>query len=368
VSAGRAILLTPPGSAAIAVVRVAGREASAFVARHFAKAVAHGRCVHGDLTDGGHVIDDVVVVAVGATTFDINTHGGNWVVRSVLDLAAREGFQVIERGAVPLSEPTIEADTTLEREVLSHLPLARTEMGVRTLTRQPVAWSRLIDQILADPNQQQSQLERVLKDETLHHLLYPPSVAIMGPPNVGKSTLANQLFGRERSITADMPGTTRDWVGEFTEVGGLPVMLLDTPGLRITRDAIESAAIDRSRGQIDRVELVVLVLDASLPLEGEAARLIDAYPGAIRTANKCDRPCQWDVESRADVRLVATQGVGVPELRRRIVKHFCGESEIIPDRAYLWTDRQRDICQRGMQDPSALREAWAGEGGSDDFA
>src|SRR6185503_2714425 len=94
-------------------------------------------------------------------------------------------------------------------------------------------------------------------------MLHPPRVAIVGEANVGKSTLANQLFAQERSITADLPGTTRDWVGEVANVDGLPVTLVDTPGVRETADEVEREAIARSGEQVAAADLILLVLDAT---------------------------------------------------------------------------------------------------------
>src|SRR4051794_27958786 len=95
--ANRALLLTPPGGAAIAVVRLDGPGVAAFLAAHFSRPAAEGRCVHGYLADAGNVIDDpVIVLHPGGTTADVNLHGGPWVIRATLDLARRAGFDVVE--------------------------------------------------------------------------------------------------------------------------------------------------------------------------------------------------------------------------------------------------------------------------------
>src|SRR5947209_2511557 len=251
----RATLLTAPGAAAIAVVRLTGPLTQTFLQRHFSKPVAPGRCIHGTLREGDRIIDDPVVVLLpdqrGA---DINLHGGTWVVKSALDLAHDHGFAVAEATSIPLPEEATDGQTQIETEVLSHLPQARTELAVRALLAQPAAWDHLLKQI-HDRTIKAEELDAIVRDRSMHHLLHPPRVAIIGAPNVGKSTLANQLFAQERSITADLPGTTRDWVGEIANIDGLPVLLVDTPGLRSTQDQIELEAIERSRGQIERAEL-----------------------------------------------------------------------------------------------------------------
>ena len=344
-------LLTPPGAAAIAVVRLRGEGVRELLTRHFSGGVpGDGRCVHGTLRDErGETLDDPVVVCSAAGTIaDVNLHGGAWVVRAVLNLAERAGFEF--RGAAAAPEVTCaEAASEIEREVLAHLPNARTELALRTLLAQPAAWAEF------KPRATHEQLQAVLGDRALEHLLRPPRVAIVGAPNVGKSTLANQLFAQERSITADLPGTTRDWVGEVANVDGLTVMLVDTPGVRETNDAIEREAIERSGAEVARADLVVLVLDVTRPIEPEQGLLLRRFRDAFVVANKVDRPGIWDVQGISAIPTVASIGEGVDRLREAIRSHF-GITDSASSRPLLWTERQRCIVTRALSDPDALRE------------
>jgi tRNA modification GTPase len=185
-------------------------------------------------------------------------------------------------------------------------------------------------------------IEAVLKDQSLHWLLHPPRVAIVGAANVGKSTLANRLFAQERSITADVPGTTRDWVGELANLDGLAVQLVDTPGIRQTTDSIEREAIERAGTQIGRADLLVLVLDASCALEPEQAALMARFPDALRVVNKVDTKHAWEIGSIDAIHTIATTGQGVAELMQRVRAHF-GCDNLDPNRARCWTERQREL-------------------------
>ena len=340
-SKGRCILLTPPGGAAIAVVRLAGDGVSQFLRDHFDRPVKPGRCVHGMLRDGRREIDDpVVVVSADGRVADVSLHGGPWVVRSVLELARRKGFDVDEAPSLPLPAEAVDANSQIAREVLQYLPMATTELALRTLLAQEQAWERLG---VSSPDA--AAVTEVLADRTLHWLLHPPRVAIVGVPNVGKSTLANRLFGQERSITADVPGTTRDWVGELANVEGLAVMLVDTPGLRQTVDPIEREAIDRSREQVTGADLVVLLLDPTQPREPGQAALEREYPHAVRVLNKSDRPPLWEPQGDV-IRTVATTGQGVDALRSSVQRRFLGPAPYEISRPRCWTDRQREALRR----------------------
>src|SRR5205823_14755599 len=136
------------------------------------------------------------------------------------------------------------------------------------------------------------------------------------------------------------PGTTRDWVGGMANLDGLAVQLVDTPGIRQTNDAIEREAIDRAGTQIQRADLVVLVLDASRALAPEQSALIERFPDALRVVNKIDATPAWDVGSIDATHTVATTGRGVDELMRRIRVHF-GCEGIEPAKPRCWTERQK---------------------------
>lgn len=337
----RALLLTPPGSAAIAVVRLVGPGVDAFLSAHFSAAAAPGRCIHGTLRDAAReVIDDpVIVLSNDRRSADVNVHGGPWVVRSTLELARQNGFDVIEAPSLPLPAEAVDADSRIERAILASLPLARTELALRVLLAQRSAWRSNARGEQSDERANLHPATLDLRPSPLFWLLHPPTVTLVGVPNVGKSTLANQLFAQERSITADIAGTTRDWVGELADVNGLAVMLVDTPGLRETSDVIESAAIASGRERIGSADLVVLVLDLTQPLEGEQAALLQTYPQALVAINKSDQPAKWELPLRGVIRTVATTGAGIDALRHGITRHF-GCDAIDLSRPMRWTERQ----------------------------
>lgn len=316
-------ILTPVGAAAIAVVRFSGSGVDSFIRQHLSKIPRLHACVHTTLTDHDQTIDDPVAVQVDDQTLDLSLHGGAWVVQRVVAIANRAGFVTINE------EP---ADT-LETEMSRDLPLATTRQALRILLAQPFAWRAMIE------TKDTVAKERARCDRSLIHLLHPPTVVIVGAPNVGKSTLANQLFGMDRSITADLPGTTRDWVGERANIDGLMVTLVDTPGWRDSDDAIEQAAIKRSRRVVARAQLVVRVLDATRPSEmTQAQELADT----IVVVNKIDRVASSTAMPESAIPLCARSGVGVEQLRHAILAFF-GCVDLTSLHARCWTARQQKL-------------------------
>jgi small GTP-binding protein len=354
------MLLTPGAGgrgSAIAVVRIRGARVGGFLQRFFSKTAVAGRCVHGELRDGKSQIDDcLIVVADDGKWADICVHGGAWVIESVLMLAEREGFEVLEAKLPVAAEALDEAGGEMEREMLMHLPLARNERAIRMLLDQPKAWRAALKSRV-EGFASTLDAAAVLGDRTLWRLLHPGQIAIVGEPNVGKSTLANRLFGQQRSITADVPGTTRDWVGEMADVAGMPAVLIDTPGLRQTDDAIERAAISASGEKISESELVIEVLDATWTSRGPGCTS-GAWQAGIIVVNKIDLPAGWDSQSVDAIRVSAKTGQGIDELCMAIHQRM-GIQFLHENRPRWWTERQRDVLTEAIENPAALEKLGA---------
>jgi small GTP-binding protein len=315
--------------------------------------------VHGVLRGlSGETIDDPVVAWLSEGRADLNLHGSPWIIHRVLDMARQAGFHVDESLCVPLDPSAVDrwpmstgSDTipsaangqpsVIERDVLTHIPLARTELAVRALLAQPQAWK--VWEAL-EPPERRRQAAAMVADRALWWLLHPPRVAIVGPPNAGKSTLANQLFAQERSIVADQPGTTRDWVGELANINDLAVMLVDTPGQRSTDDPIEREAISQSGEVIQSADLIVLVFDASMNQAADPEMATDVP--ILRVANKQDRRT-WEAADRGALPLTATTGQGIDALRQEISRHF-GCEQLDLSRPRWWTESQRILLEKAL--------------------
>jgi tRNA modification GTPase len=191
------------------------------------------------------------------------------------------------------------------------------------------------------------------------------TLAIVGRPNVGKSSLFNRLVERERAIVTATPGTTRDLVSETVAIGGIPVKLVDTAGIREAMDEAESIGIRKSKEALADADMVLVVIDSSraqTAQDVELIRLAQSRP-AIVVANKCDLKGSDQGTVGSDqtigdqkIRTSAVSGEGIGELRAEILRHIGGEGRVPAEYGFLTNVRH----QRLIQDSLAGLDAAAG--------
>lgn len=238
-------ILTPPAApGAIAVIEVSapsGAELDDAIRQIGLGAVPTGSNKVRDLLG----IDTGVVARWTDTCLHLMPHGGIGIVREVTR-------RLTELGVPQRADSSIhpEAKSELESRMLAVLARAASPLAIESLLDQPRRWKLRSD---SSPS----------RDRILNRLIDPPLVAAIGPPNVGKSTLANVLAGRAVAIVADEPGTTRDHVGVMLDLGGLVVRYLDTPGIRTTTDAIERESQALALQAAAGADLILLMGDSA---------------------------------------------------------------------------------------------------------
>ena len=188
------------------------------------------------------------------------------------------------------------------------------------------------------------------------------TLAIVGRPNVGKSSLFNRLVERERAIVTATPGTTRDLVSETVAIGGIPVQLVDTAGIRRALDEAESIGIRKSMEALADADLVLVVLDASQPIATEDRELLAqvAERPAIVVQNKTDVTSpQFSVDSPhpSTVRTSALTGEGIPELRTEILRHIGGDAAVQAETGFLTNVRHQGLVRDSLAALEAARGA-----------
>ncbi|MCL2599754.1 MAG: 50S ribosome-binding GTPase, partial [Treponema sp.] len=192
---------------------------------------------------------------------------------------------------------------------------------------------------------------------------------IAGRPNAGKSSLFNLLLKEERSIVTDIPGTTRDWIEAWVSIGGIPVRLADTAGLRTSLDPVEAMGVERSRGLLESAELVLYLIDGTEGITDEDAAIV----GELRHAGR-QKPCipLWNkadvvpVPSRRETALgqllgiSAKTGEGMADLTAAIALAVAGQTETADAQgclpAAVGTVRQKNLVEAAA---AALEEALA---------
>jgi tRNA modification GTPase len=190
------------------------------------------------------------------------------------------------------------------------------------------------------------------------------TLAIVGRPNVGKSSLFNCLVERERAIVTAQPGTTRDLVSETVAIGGIPVRLVDTAGIRSAIDEAESIGIRKSMEALADADLVLVVVDASGPAANEDRELLSQVEGrpAILVENKSDKGgSQFPVltSQLARVRTSALTGDGIAELRAAILRHVGGEASTQIESGFLTNVRHQKLVADSLAALDAARQAVA---------
>lgn len=268
--AGRTVasLLTPLAPGAIAVIGLRGPAANAIVEkvlrrpkRDLAPDLPPNKPVFCRLVDESQVIDDVVAVRIrdAGDQFEINTHGGVRIAQRALLLLESAGAEI---ATGPDYIAMIGGEDPIRREIDLALMHAESRRLTQWLIRQREILPDYLDALALRPLEERLEFER--RSRTAERLLRGLRIAVIGPPNAGKSTLANLLIGKDRIITSNQAGTTRDWVSETALIDGWPVALTDTAGLRQTDCGIEREAIRRAREQAGTADVILIVLDATM--------------------------------------------------------------------------------------------------------
>lgn len=192
------------------------------------------------------------------------------------------------------------------------------------------------------------------------------TLAIVGRPNVGKSSLFNRLVERERAIVTATPGTTRDLVTETVAIGGIPVKLVDTAGIRKALDEAESIGIQKSLEALADADLVLVVMDASVPVTTEDEELVQqaSTRPTIVVRNKSDLGASdpWSVASgQLTISTSALTGDGVAELRAQILKHIGGESSSQAEAGFLTNLRHHELIKESLAALGSAQKAVAGK-------
>ncbi|WP_034045100.1 tRNA uridine-5-carboxymethylaminomethyl(34) synthesis GTPase MnmE [Wocania ichthyoenteri] len=375
-------LATPSGAGAIAVIRLSGNDAISIAEKQFksvsgkiiSKQATH--TIHlGHIIDGHRTIDEVLLSIfknpssyTGEHVVEISCHGSNYIQQEIIQLFLRQGCRMATageftlraflNGKLDLSQAEAVADLISSDNEASHQIAMQQMRGgfsseIAKLREELLNFASLIELELdfaeedvefADRTQFKDLTERIMF--VLKRLLDSFAVgnvikngipvAIVGEPNVGKSTLLNALLNEERAIVSEIAGTTRDTIEDEISIGGIGFRFIDTAGIRDTKDVVESIGIKKTFEKIEQAQVVIYLFDASESdsfdsVQREIEKIKNRYPQKtiLIIANKVDilvtdtkqklNKTLSNVNNSLYVLLSAKQGVGVDELKAKLL-------------------------------------------------
>jgi tRNA modification GTPase len=367
---------TPPGEGGIGIVRLTGKDAIKIADRLFHSSKgkslsdsASHRIIYGFIKDPstGETVDEVLVsIMRSPNTYtredivEINCHGGMSPLKQALELAVKHGARLAEpgeftkraflNGRIDLSEAEavldlIRAKTDKSRRIALEQLRGRLSEKILNLREQLTKICIFIEACIDFPEEDielASKKEIIESAETiLKELAYllksydegrffreGLAAAIVGKPNVGKSSLLNALLQKDRAIVTDAPGTTRDTIEEYLNINGLPLRIIDTAGIRESHDMAEKEGVKRSIRAMEDADLVIAVIDGSEPLKDEDIEVLGKTRGknTIIVINKSDllaygkTASQLETYTSTILEVSATRGDGLEKLKESIFR------------------------------------------------
>ncbi len=401
-----AAISTPLGTGGVGIIRISGKNATEIADRIFVSvngkklSSSKGyRAYFGRIFDGETAVDEVVCLVfraphsyTGEDVVEINCHGGVILLKKILRLILQNGAQAAAPGEFTKRAFLNGKLDLSEAESVMTLISAQGEQGANAAFNQlEGSLSRKIEKInssllslaahiAAWVDYPDDEIEELGNNE-LYSTIYNAHLelcallsnfdsgmavtngveaAIVGKPNVGKSTLMNLLTGYDRSIVTEIEGTTRDVVEETVNLNGCILRISDTAGMRETGDIVEKLGVERSRKKLERAAIVFAVFDLSKPLSDEDKELIDECKdkNVIPIVNKTDLEPRLDVDYiknklGSPLFISAKSGDGYNELCDRVAE-LMGTKNFDTTSAMLVNERQRICCQKASD---ALKDA-----------
>lgn len=361
---------TAPGEGGIGIIRMSGKNALPIASRVFrprdeknfslqaSHSLHYGHVVAAKTEE---IVDEVLVSIMRAPAtytredvVEINCHGGMMPLRRTVSLLIAEGARLAEpgeftkraflNGRIDLSQAEAVMDAIRARTELAHKAANEQLLGsfsgeITALRERLVSILASVEAAIDFPEEEiepqsgaqladevsgvTARIDSLLRTVTRGRILRDGfATAIVGRPNVGKSSLLNALLRQDRAIVTEVPGTTRDVLEEYLNISGVPLRILDTAGIRHSQDIVEQEGIRRSLSAIESADLVLVVLDGSSELTAEDRRVLDEAGERISivVVNKADLPRKMEARDPARKRVLVSckTGSGLEELRESI--------------------------------------------------
>lgn len=368
-------IATAIGEGGIGIVRVSGKQAVAIADKIFLSpsgkramtSLSH-QAVYGRIVDPGSLetVDEVILLVMRAPrsytredVVEIHCHGGPVPLQRILDVTLRQGARLAEPGEFTKRAFLNGRLDLAQAEAVIDIIRSKTDASLRAAVgnlsgklsgkvkelRHTILG--MIAQLEAAIDFPEEDIEEAAANEVAHLISGATAgldallstaesgrilreglaTVIIGKPNVGKSSLLNALLRENRAIVTDIPGTTRDIIEEYVNIRGVPVRIIDTAGIRDTADMVEKIGVERAKELVRQADLILLLLDSSMPLSQEDRAVLELLTGseAIVLINKSDLPARLDfgeveryTHGRKVMKISVAQEEGLAELEQAI--------------------------------------------------
>ncbi|HGD6683773.1 TPA: tRNA uridine-5-carboxymethylaminomethyl(34) synthesis GTPase MnmE [Streptococcus agalactiae] len=402
-----AAISTPLGEGAIGIVRISGTDALKIASKIYrgkdlsviqSHTLNYGHIVDPDKNE---ILDEVMLgVMLAPKTFtredviEINTHGGIAVTNEILQLILRHGARMAEpgeftkraflNGRVDLTQAEAVMDLIRAKtDKAMDIAVKQLDGSLKTLinnTRQEILNTlaqvevnidypeyddveEMTTTLMREKTQEfQALMENLLRTARRGKILREGlSTAIIGRPNVGKSSLLNNLLREEKAIVTDIEGTTRDVIEEYVNIKGVPLKLVDTAGIRDTDDIVEKIGVERSKKALEEADLVLLVLNSSEPLTLQDRSLLELSKESNRIVllNKTDLPQKIEVNElpKNVIPISVLENENIDKIEERINDIFFDNAGMVEhDATYLSNARHISLIEKAVDSLKAVNE------------
>ena len=410
-----AAISTAMSASGIGIVRISGEDAMEVISRIYRskggkkriKEVPSHTIHYGYIYDGEELIDEVLVMIMraprtftGEDTVEIDCHGGVFAMKRVLETVLKNGAEIAGPGEFTKRAFLNGRMDLSQAEAVMDVIQAKNEYALRSsidqlkgsvqkaicdIREKIIYHIAYIESALDDPehislegypqellevvDKEQLEIKKLLKSSSDGKMIQEGiQTVILGKPNAGKSSLLNLLLGENRAIVTDIAGTTRDILEEYITLHGITLKIVDTAGIRETEDIVEKIGVDRAREMAQKADLILYVVDSSVPLDSNDEEIMSMLNGkkAIILYNKTDLNAAIEIDRLREkaghpvIPISAKEETGITELEEKIKDMFFGGELSFNDEVYITNERHKAALEEADKSLDLVRNSILG--------
>ena len=410
-----AAISTAMSASGIGIVRISGEDAMEVISRIYRskggkkriKEVPSHTIHYGYIYDGEELIDEVLVMIMraprtftGEDTVEIDCHGGVFAMKRVLETVLKNGAEIAGPGEFTKRAFLNGRMDLSQAEAVMDVIQAKNEYALRSsidqlkgsvqkaicdIRKKIIYHIAYIESALDDPehislegypqellevvDKEQLEIKKLLKSSSDGKMIQEGiQTVILGKPNAGKSSLLNLLLGENRAIVTDIAGTTRDILEEYITLHGITLKIVDTAGIRETEDIVEKIGVDRAREMAQKADLILYVVDSSVPLDSNDEEIMSMLNGkkAIILYNKTDLKAAIEIDTLREktghpvIPISAKEETGITELEEKIKDMFFGGELSFNDEVYITNARHKAALEEADKSLDLVRNSIQG--------